>query len=209
MNFTCLIAENLSEAALAEVTGCPPILRLEGRHRRQSLILYSSLNGGEVRPLPESRYKSFTVMSNNRSETAGGLSSNDFDADLELHFGIDLEVRIEPDFLAFLDDNPFMAFKNIATREIIGDRVQFRAGAKLGSRAFRDARHELPTFALRSGEDVTASVYTEVFDEDGRMLRFGAGARPTCPIAQAVIVFSDPITGRKFRISADTEPSSL
>ena len=148
-------------------------------------------------------------MNGDRSETAGGLPSDEFGADLELRFGIDLAARIEPQFLAFLDENPFMAFKSIATRQKTGDHVQFRAIATLGSRTFRDARHELPTFALRSGEDVTASVYTEVFDEDGRMLGFGAGARPTYPIAQAVIVFTDPMTGQEFRISADTEPSLL
>ena len=148
-------------------------------------------------------------MDGGLSEAGGCLPSNEFGADLELRFGIDLRARIEPQFLAFLDDNPFMSFKRIATRENMGDRVQFRAIAKLGSRTFRDARHELPTFALRSGEDVTASVYTEVFDEDGRMLRFGAGTRPTYPIAQAVIVFTDPMTGRRFRIDEETEPFSL
>jgi hypothetical protein len=209
VNILCLITQALGESAIAEATGRAPQLRLDARDRQQSLLLYSSPDPIALQPLPEGRYRSLCVMTDGQSEAGGGLPSNAFEADLDLRFGIDLEAKIEAKFLVFLDDNPFTAFKRIATRALMGERVQYRAAARLGSRALRDARHELPTFALRSGEDVMGSIYTEVFDEDGRVLRYGGWMRPPDPIAQAAIVFTDPMTGRPFRICEDAEPPFL
>jgi hypothetical protein len=74
-------------------------------------------------------------MNGGLAEAGGCLPSNEFGADLEVRFGIDLAARIEPQFLAFLDDNPFMAFKSIATRQNMRDHVQFRASATLGAQS--------------------------------------------------------------------------
>lgn len=206
MAVVCLVTEGCSDEAIFSATGQKPDFFLNVVSEQQSLRLYSNVEPFDQLKLSEARYRSFSISNGVSSEVGGALVANAFHADLELRVGIDLEPAIETLFQGFLANNPFMGFESIAVRNTSGGCVQYRGSANLSSRAFRDIRHELPTFALRSGAEVEQGVYTEVFNEDGRLLRYGRLERPAWSIAQAAIVFVDPATGRRFRACDNAEP---
>jgi hypothetical protein len=80
-----------------------------------------------------------------------------------------------------------MIFGSIAKRERAGPFVSLAAVLDLGSTAYRDVRHELPTFALRCGPEVRSGVHVETFNEDGQLLAFGDLPVERGAIARAAI----------------------
>lgn len=122
---------------------------------------------------------------------AGGLLDNGFSADLLVTVGVQLSAHFEGIFDAYLDDNIFGAFKSVAVRTASEGTVAYRATLALNSTVYRDVRHELPAFALRSGDEVMRNVHVEIFNEDGNILHFGELHVPGW-LNSARIVIRDP-----------------
>ncbi len=132
-----------------------------------------------------------------RSGVSGGLVENVYSANLKLRIVIRLRSAVESRFLDFLGDNAFMAFAEFAERHTDGDDVLYAGDTLLHSPDFRNANHELVTFAWRSPPEIAAQVRAEVFDDDG-VVRFHGGLTTGAVAARRAFVYRDPRTGSVF-----------
>ncbi len=132
-----------------------------------------------------------------RCGVSGGLVENVYAANLKLRIAIRLRSAVESRFLDFLGDNAFMSFAEFAERHTDGDDVLYAGDTLLHSAAFRNASHEIVTFAWRSPPEVAAQVRAEVFDDDGA-IRFHGGLSGGAVAASRAFVYRDPHTGSVF-----------
>jgi hypothetical protein len=133
------------------------------------------LNGGPPAWLDEADEKTFKAIhcATDTVRVLGQFESRVLRLELEVRVGLLIDPLLENRLDAFLLDNPFMIFGSVAKRERAGPFVSFAAVLDLSSTAYRDVRHELPSFALRCGAEVQSRVHVETFNEDGQLLAFG------------------------------------
>ena len=181
------------EAWLLE-TGCLVETSLQGGNGAQTArILRLPERLPDFPALPERQFR-YICCSAQGSHLVGGLSDNDFAADLLVTVGIAINKTIEPNFSVYLNNNIFGAFKTECIRVEADDRLLFHTTLPLNSTAYRDVRHELPTYALRSGSHVLRESYVEIFSEDGNVLSFGELARADQSLSSACITVRNPAT---------------
>jgi hypothetical protein len=154
----------------------------------QSLWRVDELDA-ETLPLDEAAYRLFEA-----GRVSGALLQNAFQADMKLRLSLRLRPAAEPYLHTFLRNNPFQVFADICVRDVDGDDVVYSADVLLESTAFRDARHELVTFAWRSPPDIVAQVRADVFDEDGAPKSYG-GLTSGTNGARRSFVYRDPRSG--------------
>lgn len=140
--------------------------------------------------LREENYRVVRRTDRDDFSIAGGLRDGWFDSDLCALGGIEMQRELEPEFLAFLEANPFECFGRMCRRRARGERIVFLAAARLGSPEYRDIRHELPTFILRSGERAFQMARCAVYNEDAGLQRFGE-LSPLHRLSAAIITFKD------------------
>jgi hypothetical protein len=184
--FSCIIAKTLAPSDDSVCVSERVLFEASDAASGERLYV---LNGGPPAWLDEADEKTFKAIhcATDAVRILGQFEPRVLRMELEVRVGLLIDPLLENRLEAFLLDNPFLIFGSIAKRKQAGPFVSMEVVLDLSSTAYRDVRHELPTFALRCGPEVRSRVHVEIFNEDGQLLAFGDLPVERGAIARAAI----------------------